>query len=403
MSGPRAGDKRPRKKQPPRTGEPKQAASPARVEKGKHAVARSPQAARRRAQSAAAARTLEDTLQPSVEIQRQMLQIRPVPIAPAVSQAGAILAGRAQPRRDPRDLKPWRDNAEAYLQSGNLQGLAQAMVDGQLATLTCFSSGWTSLIHALWQIPALQRVHLVNVTVSPAAAVEFGRALQAGRTLKKLGLTSCHHQAGAFNAMMMALMSYGGLESLKIAFGEHDSVDPQTMRAAALSLIARNPGLQTLTLAGGWIDEPSFLPDLVAVLSKLPRFRELEIASCPCHLFGSLMTSLLQSRDPWRLPQLTLKRAGGDQNKYSFDAIVNQLVLCPINRLRIKAVTLSNDGMTGLINTMLTQWRCRTQVEFDLVNQLADLESMRGFLKLANESVAKRIGLLSSNQPSQQL
>jgi hypothetical protein len=379
-----------------------QAAGSTSIEIGGQFVLTAAQTARLRpAQPAAVARSLDISLQPSVEIQcqvQQALQLFPIPVTPAVLPVTPMPVAPSSSNRGVIELKQWRAHAEQCLRRGDLNQFMQAMTKGQLAPLNYDLQELRFLTQALMHVPALTRVHLISVSVTAADASSFGQALLKHRTLKKLGLTHCRHQPGAFAAMADALTKYGGLEVLKIGVDPNDIDHKQDMQAAVHQLVERHPDLRKLTLAGEWIDSPQLLFRLLSAVRKLPQLKELELESCPADLFDSLMDGL-RAQAPWRLPQLTLKRVSGDLNVWSFDNIVRKLALCPIDRLRIKAVTLSDKGMQGLVDTMVLQWTCQTQVEFDLVNQLTDLADMRQKLHTANGIVASRLQILRSTPP----
>jgi hypothetical protein len=344
------------------------------LEAGEHLVlSQALQARWSRAQLAAPSRRLESRPPPVIEMQAP---VHPVPALPPVVSAMPSL--------------PWRRQAEAHLKNRQLNQFAQAMADGQIAGLTYYLQDLSCLSEALRCVPALTRVRLVNVSVSAAGACEFGAALQKHSTLKALGFTHCRHQPGGFSAMVQALSAYGGLESLKFGVDPDDIVHRQEMQDGVHQLVDAHPGLRKLTLAGEWIDTPGLLGNLLSILRRKPHFEELKLESCPAHLFDSLMEGL-RAQAPWRLPTLTLKRVSGDQNARPFDDIVHKLALCPVNKLVIKAVTLSTEGNRKLLGIMTVDEGCRTLIEFSAMNQLAMLSDERCELAAANALVKRRL------------
>jgi hypothetical protein len=333
------------------------------------------------------------TVQPSIEIQQQVqqaLQRCSTPIAPAISPVAVMPVTSAPEDRHVGNLSEWRECAEAHLKRGDLDLFEQAMARGQLAPLTYELKDLKFLTGALNRVAALERVHLIGVPVSPTDAQCFGAALLKHRSLKKLGLTHCRYQTQAFEAMTEALASYGGLEALKIGADPSDQVDKQRMQTAVCSLVARNPGLRNLTLAGAWIDAPEFFEALLPGLRKTEHFTNLKLVSCPAGLFDGLMENL-HKQVPWRLPQLTLQGVSGDLNHCSFDEIVQKLASCPVDKLVIKARTLSTVGTQKLITLMMQDCSYQTLVEFEAMNHLAVLADERRSLQTANSIVAFRI------------
>lgn len=328
---------------------------------------------RRQAEQAAMSRSRDRCMQRVIEVHPQGA---PAPVLPPV--------GRAMPSVQ------WRRQAEAHLKNGHLDDFAKAMAHGEVAGLTYYLQDLSCLSEALSRAPALERVHLVSVSVSEAGARDFGTALQKHGKLKALGFTHCRHQPGGFGAMAQALNAYGGLETLKIGVDPDDRIHCHEMQAGIHQLVDHHPGLRKLTLAGEWIDAPGLLGDLLSVLSRKPQFKELKLVSCPARLFYSLMNHLLE-QTPWRLPQLTLQGVSGDLNEWSFDEIVQKLASCPVDKLVIKGRTLSTVGTQELIKTMALNSSCQTLVEFQAMNQLEVLADERRKLASANAIVAFRI------------